>query len=71
MQTYLVIFAITFTIFITAAFVINFCKRKVSRTNHGLTGMCHKDGGTMCSCCSEKLTAPAAHSANPTANRCR
>jgi len=71
MQTFLVIFAITFAVFAIAAFVINFCKRKVSRTNHGLTGMCHKDGGTMCCCCSEKLNPPTSLSANPAANRCR
>jgi hypothetical protein len=58
MKTFLILFVITFAVFGCAALVINFSKRRVSRTSHGLTGMCHKDGGPMCSCCGEKLAAP-------------
>lgn len=69
MKTFLVIFVITFTVFAAAAFVINFCKRRAALTNHGLTGMCHKDGGSMCSCCGEKLAAPIPQPYKSTKNR--
>jgi hypothetical protein len=38
-----------------AALVVNFCKQRTARTKHPLSGMCHKDGGTMCCSCSSAL----------------
>jgi len=45
---------ITFIIFTFFAILINFCKKRVRETKHGLTGMCHKDGGAICSTCIPK-----------------
>jgi len=57
MHGFLLLFTITFSILVAAGLVINFCRRRANRTNHGLTGMCHKSGGTMCSCCGASLIA--------------
>lgn len=57
MTNYLLLLTITFAVLISAALIINFCKRRAAATSHGLTGMCHKSGGTMCSCCGSKLAA--------------
>jgi len=46
---------ITFFTLAGVALFINFCRRRLSKTKHGLTGMCHKDGGAMCCSCSEKM----------------
>jgi len=57
MNGFLLLFAITFSTIVAAGLVINFCRRRASRTNHGLTGMCHKSGGSMCSCCGASFLA--------------
>ena len=56
MMSYLLLFAITVTAFVLAALIINFAKRSTRRTSHGLTGMCHESGGTMCSSCTSQMT---------------
>lgn len=57
MATFLLMFTITFLIVSSAALIINFSKQRANRTNHGLTGLCHKSGGTMCSSCGSQLTS--------------
>jgi hypothetical protein len=57
MTNFLFLLSITFTVVISAGLVINYCKRRAAATSHGLTGMCHKNGGSMCSCCGTKYTA--------------
>ncbi len=47
--------AITFFLILFIAVLISFCKRRQNRTRHGLTGMCHRDGGTMCNTCGSQL----------------
>ncbi|MBU1567594.1 MAG: hypothetical protein KJ630_18455 [Proteobacteria bacterium] len=44
-----------FVLLLAAIFTLSYCKRRQSATKHGLTGMCHKTGGAMCSSCSDKL----------------
>lgn len=61
MQNYLFMLAITFTVVVSAALVVNFCKGRARNTKHGLTGMCHKSGGTMCACSASKLTPQEGH----------
>lgn len=46
---------LTVPLLVGAALLINFCRRRVGRTRHGLTGMCHESGGQMCGCCSAAL----------------
>lgn len=46
---------ITFLLILFTAVLISYCKRRQNRTRHGLTGMCHQSGGTMCSNCSSQL----------------
>ncbi|THB75834.1 MAG: hypothetical protein D6B25_11045 [Desulfobulbaceae bacterium] len=56
MSELLVVFLITAPLLIGAAAVINFCKRRVAKTRHPLSGMCHKKGGAMCTSCSSALS---------------
>ncbi len=58
MQTFFIVFPITFVALAGVALFINFCRRRLQNTRHGLTGMCHKDGGAMCCSCSEQMTRP-------------
>lgn len=55
--TFAVTLLATFGCILVVATLINFCKRRQSRTAHGLTGMCHKSGGAMCGSCSSQLRA--------------
>jgi len=55
MKFFLLNFLFTFVTLAGVGLFINFCRRRLSKTKHGLTGMCHKDGGAMCCSCSEKI----------------
>jgi hypothetical protein len=55
MITFIFSLLLTFSLILAPALLISYCKRRQARTSHGLTGMCHKSGGTMGSCCSAKL----------------
>ncbi len=58
MKTFILILMFTFPILLITAFVINFCRRPLRGSKHPLTGMCHKDGGTMCCSCSDRVQPP-------------
>ena len=47
--------SISFLLILFTAILISYCKRRQSRTRHGLTGICHQSGGTMCNNCSSQL----------------
>ena len=53
---FLIIFPLTFCTLAGVALFINFCRRRLAHTKHGLSGMCHKDGGAMCYSCSGKTS---------------
>ena len=55
MKLFLLTLTLTFPLFILAAAVVNFCKRRLGKTRHGLTGMCHETGDTMCCSCAPSL----------------
>ena len=55
MTTFILFLFLTFSIILATAVLISYCKKRQSKTNHGLTGMCHKSGGAMGSCCSAKM----------------
>ncbi len=55
MITFLFTLGITFSLLLVTVILISYCKRRQNRTRHGLTGMCHESGGTMCGCCSSQL----------------
>lgn len=52
------IFLVTlfFTLPAVAGFVLllNYCRRRLRKTPHGLSGMCHQDGGKLCASCQDK-----------------
>jgi len=51
MTAFLTTLAFTLVLFIGAALIFNYCKRRTARSKHPLSGMCQKDGGTMCCSC--------------------
>lgn len=53
MTEYFITLVITFAVIIVFAFFFTFCRRQLRKTPHGLTGMCHKNGGAMCSSCQD------------------
>jgi hypothetical protein len=54
-RDFLIVFPLTFLILAGLGLFINFCRRRLARTRHGLTGMCHKNGGAMCCSCAQHL----------------
>jgi hypothetical protein len=60
MKTFLLFLMFTFPLVLIMAFMINFARRRLRRTRHGLTGMCHKDGGAMCCSCPALASEPDA-----------
>jgi len=48
---FLTIWAITFISILLVALLINYCRRRLRKTPHGLTGSCHQTGGHMCAGC--------------------
>ncbi len=55
MRFFLFNFGVSFLTIAGIGLFINFCRRRLQNTKHGLTGMCHKDGGTMCCSCSANM----------------
>ncbi|MFW8601536.1 hypothetical protein ACOHYD_08640 [Desulfobacterota bacterium M19] len=43
---------ITFTLLVSVALLINFCRRRLRKNRHGLSGMCHKSGDSCLTCAS-------------------
>ena len=58
MITFILTLIISFGLLLAAIFTLSYCKRRQNRTSHGLTGMCNKTGGAMCSSCSDQLQSP-------------
>lgn len=55
MKTFLLLIMITFPLLLIVACMISHSRRKLLRTRHGLTGMCHNTGGRMCCSCTAVL----------------
>jgi apolipoprotein N-acyltransferase len=55
MRQFISLFLITFAVLLAFAWLFIFCRRRLNRTRHGLTGMCHQSGGAMCSTCGTAL----------------
>ena len=53
MKILLLTLIITFLTIIMVAWLINFCRKRLAKTPHGLSGMCHQKGGKVCSSCME------------------
>ncbi|MBU0943886.1 MAG: hypothetical protein KJ804_01965 [Proteobacteria bacterium] len=52
---FLITLLITFSLIVFVVVLISYCKKRQGKTRHGLTGMCHQNGGTMCSSCNSQL----------------
>lgn len=55
MNVFFTTLLITLPLFIGAALLFNFSKKRIRKTSHGLTGMCHDSGGTMCCSCASQV----------------
>ncbi len=55
MKIFILTACIAFITIVAYALLINWSKRRLRKTPHGLTGMCHKSGGTVCSSCAEQV----------------
>jgi hypothetical protein len=45
---------IAFVVIAAMTLLINFCRRRLRNTKHGLTGMCHRNGGPACPTCGDQ-----------------
>ena len=54
METFFLTLMITSIVFVLVGFLINFCRRRLAKTPHGLSGMCHQTGGEICASCAER-----------------
>lgn len=55
---FLVLFLITLGAILGFCWLFIFCRRRLHRTRHGLSGMCHESGGTMCPSCRQAMDDP-------------
>jgi hypothetical protein len=46
---------ISFVAFVIIALYLNHSRRRLRKTKHGLTGMCHQNGGAMCTSCQDQI----------------
>ena len=53
MSSFLTTLLISFGTVLLFALILNYCRRRYRKTRHGLTAMCHKNGGPACSTCSD------------------
>jgi hypothetical protein len=54
MHHYFLTLVIAFAVILIFVYLFTFCRRRLRKTPHGLTGMCHRDGGTICSSCRDQ-----------------
>jgi hypothetical protein len=54
MSNYFLTLIIAFGVIFFFVYFFTFCRRRIRKTPHGLSGMCHKDGGTICSSCQDR-----------------
>jgi len=53
MKVFLLTLGIACLTIISVGLLVNFCRRRLTRTPHGLSGMCHRTGGEVCRSCAE------------------
>ncbi|MCK5194939.1 MAG: hypothetical protein KAQ71_14095, partial [Desulfobulbaceae bacterium] len=56
MKLFVITLICSFTVLILVPLLINFCRKRLRKTPHGLTGMCHQTGGSVCDSCQDKVT---------------
>jgi len=62
---FLVLFVITLGAMLGFCWLFIFCRRRLHRTRHGLSGMCHESGGTMCPSCRQAMDDPTCSRLKP------
>ncbi|MDH4317867.1 MAG: hypothetical protein OEV64_05710 [Desulfobulbaceae bacterium] len=68
METFFITFLLTTTTLLGCGLLINYCRKKMRQTGHGLTAMCHKTGGKICTSCSEAKMEPEKQPHRPSTN---
>lgn len=61
----IVVFLITLAVVAGFLLLLNYSRRRLRRTPHGLTGICHRDGGRLCSSCAGNLEDKQQHDNYP------
>ncbi|GAB4337325.1 MAG: hypothetical protein Kow0089_08440 [Desulfobulbaceae bacterium] len=51
---YLLTLAFAFLIMTGLILLISFCRRRQRNSSHGLSGMCHRNGGPACASCGDR-----------------
>jgi len=54
MTRFFLLFGITFCLMLAFAWLLIFCRQRLRRSRHQLTGMCHHSGGPTCGNCGEE-----------------
>ena len=54
MKIFLITTIITCLTLVLVGLLVNFCRRRLAKTPHGLSGMCHQKGGAICSSCADQ-----------------
>jgi len=62
MKTFLLTFLFTCVTLILCGLLVNYGRRRLRDTPHGLSGMCHKKGGAVCSSCAGRRSSPSSDS---------
>ncbi|HIJ79923.1 MAG: hypothetical protein OEY01_15145 [Desulfobulbaceae bacterium] len=55
MKIFLITLLFTAIVLVGCGLLVNFCKKRLNKTPHGLSGMCQKSGGEVCTSCAEQL----------------
>ena len=53
MKIFLITLGITCLTIILVSLLVNYCRRRLAKTPHGLSGMCQRTGSEICSSCAE------------------
>lgn len=59
MTTFAATLVISFIVIVGAMFWLSHSKRRHRHGKHGLTGMCHEDGGAVCNSCAGLASVPS------------
>ncbi|MDZ7641582.1 MAG: hypothetical protein U5J62_06135 [Desulfurivibrio sp.] len=55
MQNFMLTVLLAGVVMVGFLLLLNFCRRRLQKTPHGLTGMCHQDGGRLCASCTARI----------------
>lgn len=54
LMKFALLLAVTFCLIFAFTWLLIFCRRRLKDSRHGVTGICHHQGGPICGNCAEK-----------------